>query len=283
MRAFYRRGKGKVIKEVNKKMKPELEGVPETMLIPLWARAFETKMENPIVKDERALEMIEKIDYDFEKFEKAWQSQVGVAIRTMILDRETTGFVRNYPYSVVINLGAGLDTRFFRTDNGSICWYDLDLPKVINIKKNFFPESDRYIMLAKSVMDYSWINDIDISKRKVLIIAEGLLMYFKEDDVRDLLNKLVTSFPGAEMLIEIMSPAMAKNTKRHDSVSNMGAKFKWGIKGGKLLESYNKNIKFINEWNYFAFHKNRWRWMKWLALIPALRNLNNKIAHLKFL
>ncbi len=37
-------------------MEQKLEGVPETLLVPLWARATETKHENPIIKDEKAQE-----------------------------------------------------------------------------------------------------------------------------------------------------------------------------------------------------------------------------------
>ena len=37
-------------------MEQKLKGVPETLLVPLWARAIETKHDNPIIKDEKARE-----------------------------------------------------------------------------------------------------------------------------------------------------------------------------------------------------------------------------------
>ncbi|WP_255343947.1 hypothetical protein [Methanobacterium sp. SMA-27] len=39
-------------------MKQNLKGVSKTLLIPLWARAFETKQPNPIIKDEKAVEIM---------------------------------------------------------------------------------------------------------------------------------------------------------------------------------------------------------------------------------
>lgn len=48
-------------------VKQSLNGVPETLLIPLWARAVETKKNNSIIKDYKALDMMESIDYDFSK------------------------------------------------------------------------------------------------------------------------------------------------------------------------------------------------------------------------
>ena len=47
----------------------KLIGVPETMLVPLYARALETQRENGLIRDDHAVEMVAKIDYDFAKFD----------------------------------------------------------------------------------------------------------------------------------------------------------------------------------------------------------------------
>lgn len=49
-------------------MEPKLAGIPETMLIPLWARAVETKRSVPIIRDSKAVEMVSQIEYDFSRF-----------------------------------------------------------------------------------------------------------------------------------------------------------------------------------------------------------------------
>ncbi|MBX4265489.1 class I SAM-dependent methyltransferase [Clostridium estertheticum] len=264
-------------------VKQKLSGVPETLLIPLWARAIETKKSNPIIKDYKAVEMMDSIDYDFSKFDNTWMSQVGVAVRTELLDNATKTFINKHPNAVVINIGCGLDTRFFRLDNNEIRWYELDLPEPIRIKKQFFSETERYKMIAKSVLDYSWINEIHVSNKPILIIVEGLLMYFTEQEVKSLINKLVTIFPNAEMLFEMMSPTLVKRSKQHDTASKVGVDFKWGIKNGKEMLKYNKKIQFIAEWNYFDYHKDRWRWLRWVVLIPALKNcFSNRIVNLRF-
>jgi len=48
-----------------------LKGIPETMLIPLWARATETQREDAIIRDPKAVEMVGRIPYDFSRFEGA--------------------------------------------------------------------------------------------------------------------------------------------------------------------------------------------------------------------
>lgn len=264
-------------------MQQKLNGIPETLLIPLWARAIENKQPKPIIKSHKALEIMDNIDYDFSKFEKGWLSQVGVVIRTELFDNITKEFIEKYPNAVIINIGCGLDTRFSRIDNRNIKWYDLDLPEPIRIKKNFFQETDRYKMIAKSVFDYSWIDEIVVSKEPILIIAEGMLMYFTQEEVKGIINKLVSTFPKAEMLLEMITPTIVKNSSRHDTVGKLGVEFKLGITSGKEIENYNKNIEFLREFNYFDFHKDRWRVVKWFALIPAFRNrFNGRVVHLKF-
>ncbi|HEX3013659.1 MAG TPA: class I SAM-dependent methyltransferase, partial [Methanobacterium sp.] len=110
-------------------------------MVTLWARSAETKHEKPIIIDKKAVEIVNKIEYDFSKFDKDGLTQVMVAVRTEILDNATNAFIEKYPDAVIINLGCGLDTRFSRLDNGKIHWYDLDLPESISVRKQFFEES----------------------------------------------------------------------------------------------------------------------------------------------
>jgi O-methyltransferase involved in polyketide biosynthesis len=269
------------------KLENNLEGVPETLLVPLWARAVENKHSNPIIKDDKAIEIMKHINYDFNKLnedDKNWPTQISVVVRTELLDKALTSFINKNPDGIIINIGCGLDTRFSRLDNGRIHWFDLDLPEPIKIRKQFFRETNRYKMISKSVFDYSWINEIKVDK-PVLIIIEGVLMYFTEQQVNELFNKLVSSFKSAEMLIEITNPHLVKQSKEEDLINKqykINAILKWGIKNGKVIEKLNNNIEFIEEWHYFDYHRDRWRIIRWLSLIPLFKNrFGNRIVHLK--
>ena len=140
-------------------------------------------------------------------------------------------------------------------------------------------------MIAKSVFEYSWIEKIPKGTH-YLIIAEGLFMYFTEEEVVKLLNKLVKSFEGAEMLIETISPYLVKQSKKQDIIKKqyqIDVHFNWGIKKGKELEKINPKIKFIEEWHYFDYHRDRWKGIRWLSLIPLFKNrFGNRIIHIKF-
>lgn len=254
-------------------MKQKLEGITETMLIPLWVRAVETQLENPIIRDEMAVEMMGEIDYDFEEFEHHRMPQVSIAIRTELLDRATLDFIGRHASGTVINIGCGLDTRYSRLDNHTIYWYDLDLPEPIRIRKHFFKETEHYKMITSSVFHYTWIDEVK-KDEPVLIIIEGLLIYFQEDEVRELLNKLVDAFPGAEMLCEVTTPLLVRRHKQHPKF----VPFKWGVKSGREMEEFNPKIKYITEWNFYDYHQDRRKQAK----IRLTRKSSGRIVHLKF-
>ena len=267
-------------------MEQKLKGVPETLLVPLWARATETKNDNPIIKDEKAIEIMDQIEYDFSKFKNQEPTLVSVAVRTEILDRAVKSFIDKYQDATIINIGCGLDTRFLRADNGRIIWYDLDLPEVISIRKQFFQESERHKMIAKSVFDYSWIDDINANEH-VLIIAEGIFMYLTEPEVKDIMSKLAAAFKEAEMLLETTPASLVKQNQKQDIIKDqyqIEARLQWGIKKGKEIEKLNDRIEFIEDWHYFDYHKDRWKIIRWLSLIPTFKDrFGNRIVHLKFI
>ncbi len=264
-------------------MKISLDGVQETLLIPLWARAVETSRSDPIITDQYAVSMIESIAYDFSKFKSAWMSQLGVSIRTMLIDKALKDFMYRNDKSVIINIGAGLDTRFMRLSQSYKHWYDIDLPDVIELRRRFFSDSGNYTMLATSVYDYSWVDAIRSDGSPVMIIAEGVLMYFEEDEVGSLFRNLIDFFPGAEMIFDILAPFLVNRAKQHDSVKYTSAKFKWGIQGGQAVEAFSPSIRFIEEWNYYDYYPRRWRWFRFPVMIPAVRRLlNNCIVHTAF-
>ena len=265
----------------------KLTGVPETLLVALYLRAAETRRADGIIRDEKAVEMIQSIEYDFSRFNKAWASQVGVAVRTEILDEATTAFIRQYPDATVVNMGAGLCTRFNRVDNGRIIWYELDLPEAIEIRRRFFTETDRHRFIEGSITDFSWMEQIQgAGNQPVLFLGEGLFMYFEEQEVKNVFIEMADHFPGAELLFEINGPVSVGRSKHHDALSKTDgqAEFKWGPASGAICETWDDRIRFVREWNYLDRHRDRWRFMRLFAYIPPLkRHIMNKIVHLRFM
>lgn len=264
-------------------MKIKLAGVAETLLIPLWARAWETtKPGEHLVEDPMAVELVRKIDYDFDKFQNAKLSQIGTAVRSEIFDRETKRFIKQFPGALCINLCCGLDTRFYRVDNGEIDWYDLDLPEVMALRSKLLPqESSRIHNIAQSVLNSDWPAAVQSKGRAVLIIMEGASMYFSENEMRQLLAILAQHFPGAVLFMEIMTPFLIRRQKYHDSVMKTTARFHWGVNDGRKIEALHPQFHFQEQWTLYEHHRFRWGIMGALSLIPWWnKNCNDKVVKL---
>jgi len=118
-------------------------------------------------------------------------------------DQALKKYINRYPSATIINLGAGLDTTFYRVDNGKIQWYDIDFPGVIAQRKQVIEPHERCFMIGSSVLDLTWLDQIYSDPIKgTFIIGAGLLMYFKEPKVITLFTQLAQRFPEGDFIFD---------------------------------------------------------------------------------
>jgi hypothetical protein len=175
------------------KAEAELGDVQMTLFVPLAARARETRRKRPALRDPKAVEMIESIDYDESLYGRGWGGFVTV-LRTLVFDWWVRQFLAAHPEGTIVELGAGLNTRFERTDNGTAHWFELDLPDTIDLRRRFFADTDRRRMVAGSVLDEDWMDLVAGEPGPYLFIAEGVLVYLPEDDVTRTLSRISERF-----------------------------------------------------------------------------------------
>lgn len=260
-------------------MEVQLGGVPETLLITVRARAEETLRPDSLLQDTYAVGILKKLNLNFsgKKSKVEPSSQIGVVIRTIVLDQVVADFLQRKPDGIVVNLGCGLDARYERLKFPNR-WYDIDLEEAIEIRKTYFSESDKYRMIAKSMLDYSWMNEIPKDK-PVLIVTEGVVMYFAEEDLQPLVHEIFNVFPDVEMVFDTIAPFLAKRTNLHTEVKKYNAQFKWGLGDSKDLMKWNEHICILNEKFYFDHFRRRWPLgMRIMMLVPGSRKWN-KIVH----
>ncbi|MGB1287853.1 MAG: class I SAM-dependent methyltransferase [Aggregatilineales bacterium] len=258
-----------------------LAGVAETLLPVLYARVYESRHPQAMFNDPVALAWVERIDYDFAKYDDAVLTNLGVAIRTEILDEYVREYIELHPTATIVNIGAGLDTRFYRMDNGQITWIELDLPESIALRKQLMDETERHYCLAHSALDFAWMNEIPAGD--VLFIIEGLLMYFSEEQVQDLLRALAARFPGGEMLVEVMGVTQAKHTERSDAIAKTDASFQWGIRDVTLMAAWHSRISYVSDISIYDRYEARWlaTSVKWKEKPATYRNAVDRIVHLR--
>lgn len=181
-----------------KKHKVELGAVQTTMLIPLVGRAVETGKANGLIDDPKSVEIVQALDYDFNRWLPSLSSAAsGSVLRTLLMDRDVGLFLDRYPHGTVVEMGCGLNTRFERLDNGQVIWFDLDLPDSIALRRNFFNYSrqPRRHMVAASVLDYAaWIPQVKETGGPWCFVSEAVVLYLDESSVESLVRTISNEF-----------------------------------------------------------------------------------------
>jgi len=167
-----------------------------------------SEIQSEILDDLKAIEIIKNVDYDFSNIEDylgEWRG-LGLMVRAKNFDIAVKKYIENHPSATIVNIGAGLDTTFYRFDNGTIKWYDLDLPSAILFRKKLLSESERNKFISKSALDYSWFDEIEFNLNNgIFFIAGGFVYYFKEDEISTLIIEMAKRFPKAELIFDATS------------------------------------------------------------------------------
>jgi O-methyltransferase involved in polyketide biosynthesis len=181
------------------RLAPGLAGVPETMLWTLHHRANESQRPDRVLNDPDSVRLHAAIDYDFAR---SFGDPSGfLAARAAAIDTVLRRWIAAHPDGVIVSLGEGLETQVHRVDNGRIHWLSVDLPDAIRLRACFLPPTERLRHIAVSALDTTWMDAVDPSDG-VFIIAQGLLMYLRPDNVRHLLTAIARRFPAADIIFD---------------------------------------------------------------------------------
>jgi O-methyltransferase involved in polyketide biosynthesis len=180
-----------------------LEGVPETLLWTLYHRATEARRDDAMLHDPMAVELVERIDFPFaERFGRPSDLFAqGQALRALRFDQAIGRFAAAHPGGAVVALAEGLETQFWRVDDGRMRWLGVELPEAAAVSGELLPAAPRRRLLACSALDFRWMDEVDAS-RGLLVTAQGLLMYLQPDDVHGLIGAIARRFRGSGLLFD---------------------------------------------------------------------------------
>lgn len=244
--------------------------VSETLFLPLYARAIESKSVNPIISDPLSEEVVNKLSQQFRDSDSRLLNamnegrippklSVSMGLRSRAFDRYVEDFARRNPSPVIINLGCGLDTRMSRVKSAGLEWYQIDLPAVIELRKEILPPRTDEQLIASSVLDFSWMEKVRPGNRPVLVCAEGLFMYLDAEGVRNLLLELGRNYPGCELIAEVFSLKWVKRLQsrymqwkfRKQLHMDRSSTFSYGIADSREFETFAPGFSLLGEWSYF--------------------------------
>lgn len=234
--------------------------VAETLLIPLYYRAKESRRRHPVLNDEAAERLAESLEYDYFRFDGAKLSEVGCVVRGWYFDRAVRRFIERHADAVVVNVGCGLDTRFQRIGNGKAVFYDMDLPEVIALRRELLPEQPGNPYIAASLLDAGWLDDLRLRHPDAhfIFVVEGVLMYFYQEQVETFLHRVAERFAGGELWFDVCGTMMSRHGMKPDSLRGHEAQIRSGLSDGRRVERWEPRLRLLEQANYMKFFRPRW-------------------------
>ncbi|GAB3922906.1 class I SAM-dependent methyltransferase [Kribbella albertanoniae] len=229
-------------------MDAELVGAQQTLSPVLRAKALDNRLPDPILGDKYAEQAMRRLDpdYDTGRFGTSQMGLVAV-VRAKAHDDWARTFLDDHPDAVVLHLGCGLDARVYRVDPPpTVAWYDLDYPSVIKLRQQFLPPREHYTLISSSVTDLSWLDQVP-RDRPVLIIAEGLVPYLTESDLRRLLTHAVEAFPTGQIQLDTVAVWAWRTSKWHPTLRKYGTQFHCGFDNPATIADWHPRLTYVDE------------------------------------
>lgn len=244
-----------------------LPDVARTAVLTLICRIIETEKKEPIIRDPMAVLCFEKLMSKASEEEKAWilnrrkmYEGKGSAEVTANLQRQKTfdniaaTYISSHPMCTVVNLGCGFDTRFWRIKNANCTYVEVDLPEVIELKKELLNDHLAYELIGCSALDTSWIDNVTSKgNSNILLLAEGLFMYLPAQESARLLQTISQRFEQSQLVLDMLPEKYTKGILkwivdlRIRYIWGLDVSFLFGIKNSHDLEAYGKGFKVIGD------------------------------------
>ncbi|OSC39859.1 class I SAM-dependent methyltransferase [Mycobacterium decipiens] len=187
-----------------------LDGISETALLTLHQRATEAARPDGIIHDPMAIALHADLAYDYHHFGRTHQA---TALRALAFDAASRAYLDTHPRATVVALAEGLQTSFWRLDNGELTWLSVDLAPIVRLRQQLLPSSNRLRHCTQSALDYSWMDRVD-DTHGVLITGEGLFQYLERDVVFDLIAACAKRFPDGQLIFDSVPWFLSAYTRR---------------------------------------------------------------------
>ena len=252
---------------------PQLIGIPRTLLLTLRGRADEHQRSDALFQDDLAVKWSQSLPWD-EDLQKLYSpiTQATWGVRAYHFDRVAERHIASHASPLVVELGAGLSTRYYRLQQDNLHWIELDLPEVTTIRHQLDVETEKHQFQSASVMDFSWMDALPVrNPEEILFISEGLLMYFEATQVQQLVYQMRSRFPGATWVMDVVGKIAKKTGK---PLEKLGAPLKWFVNNEREVEAM--GLSLVNIWYpYRGYPPYSQRWplpLRLLAQLPYFRN-----------
>lgn len=259
---------------------PLVRNISDTALLAAIYRARETDRSNPAFRDpfarrlagERGDQIAKSMPMS-EKAAWAWIART-YAYDQIIDERVSRGI------DVVVNLAAGLDTRPYRMSlPQSLRWIEVDLPGILDYKESVLRDEKPKCSLERVRLDLADLGArrelfarLGGEAKNLLVVSEGLLIYFTADDVAALAKDLASQSSFRHWALEIASPGLLQMLKKGmgQQISQGNAEFRFAPpEGPGFFEPYGWTVVEVRSMIKTGARLKRLSpWMRLMSLLP---------------
>ncbi len=239
----------------------KIQSISNTLYIPLIGNIYTSKNFQELLFDEKALELEKAIPQDnisnIIKINNEYY-YLAAASRYYNMDLEIKNFIKKHQECNVINIGAGLDTSYYRIKSNIATFYEIDLPPVIAERRRLIPEQENDIYIEGSFLDVNeWVKSIKDKMLPTLLIISGVFYYFKEEEVNNFFIQIKNKFSLLEAVFDCNNQvALKKSNKYVKKIGNKSAFMYFYINNiNAYLKYLNLDIKLVRE--YMMYHYSR--------------------------
>ena len=256
----------KFLYKVNRQLIMNLSKISRTAILILVCRVVESEKKDPVFNDPMAVLCLERLMSITSEEEKnlinKWKKMytglqardARARVRTVkSFDNITNIYISNNPGCTVINLACGFDTRFWRIVNEKCQYVELDLPEVVELKREILKDQLAYELIGCSVFDTAWIDQVTSNgNSNFLLLAEGLFMYLPKQDATRLLQVIPQRFNRSQLVLDMAPEKYTKGLwKRLLSLESkawgLDVSIVFGINNPRDIEYYGNGFKFISD------------------------------------
>ncbi len=167
-----------------------------------------------------------------------------MGMRSAVIDSWVFEKLSEKPESLVLHIGCGLDSRIERVKAPFEKWFDVDFPEVMEVRREYFSETEKYKMLGASASETEWIQNLPDSNNTVVVL-EGISMYLSEKTIKNLFAAVSEKFPCAEIIMDVYTEKAVKASKIKNPIKEVGALPSFGVDDALVFES--GKVKFSEE------------------------------------
>jgi methyltransferase (TIGR00027 family) len=219
-----------------------IRNISDTALLAAVYRARETERKNPLFRDPLARRLAgQRGDQIAASIPFSDRNAWAWVIRTYLFDQFTAEHCQQ-GVDMVVNLAAGLDTRPYRMAlPTALQWIEVDLPGILSYKEEILSSENPICVLERVPLDLSdttarraLFAQLGRRAAKILILTEGLLIYFSAEHVRALAEDLAAPPAFQRWVADLASPGLLRLLQKNmdPALSQSGSSFKFGPKEG---------------------------------------------------